>query len=128
MGGLTGQVDPKLSDITSSALIAQKDQFGNRNVVYEHDWLKPPATPFGPTIVNRGGQIGVMPCGEALNYNKVLRRPAGNKFTGLYPQVGWARNQEKGLAYSVDKPINLPIAIPTSSVNGALPSKIKGIR
>ena len=126
MSGLTGTRALKMSDVTAPALIAYTPQFGNRKVRNMHDWLKPLPVPPEALLVNRGGQRGVLPCGDAWGYSKVIRRPAGNKFTGLYPQTGWARNQEKGLAFSEEKPINLPIMPLPSSVYAGVNSKIPG--
>ena len=128
MSGLTGTRALKMSDVTASAMIGQVDQFGNRNVVSMHGWLKPHQynTPNRITEVNRGGVRGVMPCGSSLNYVDVIRRPAGNKWTGLYPQQGAVRNEPRGLAWSKDKPINLPIMRLTSSVYAGVESSIPG--
>ena len=127
IAGLDGTRAVKLSDVTAPALIAFTPQFGNRKVRTMHGWMKPLPVPSDVTLVNIGGQRGVLPCGQSWNYERVIRRPAGNKFTGLYPQQGYGRSQPLGLAYLAEKPTNLPIMIPTSSVNAAIHSQLKGI-
>ena len=127
IAGLTGTRAVKLSDVTAPALVNFEPQFGNRKVRNMHDWMKPLPQPSSVTLLNRGGQRGVLPCGSSWNYERVIRRPGGNKFTGLYPQQGYGRNQPLGLAYLAQKPTNLPIMIPTSSINPALSSSIPGI-
>lgn len=126
ISGLDGTKALKMSDVTAHALVDFKPQFGNRKVRLMHDWMKPPPLPATVTLLNRGGQRGVLPCGQSWNYNIVLRRPPGNKFTGLYPQQGYGRSQPLGLAYLGEKPTNLPIMKPTSSINSSLPSSIGG--
>ena len=126
IGGLDGTRAVKMSDISVPASIANVPQFGNRKVRNTHDWLKPLPQPSSVTLLNRGGQRGVLPCFEAVNYSRVIRRAPGNKFTGLYPQQGYARSQPLGLAFQKEKPTNLPIMSLPSSVNGALNSKIRG--
>ena len=128
ISGLDGTRALKLSDVTAPALINFEPQFGNRQVRPIHDWMKPLPEPSTITLLNRGGQRGVLPCGSSWNYQRVIRRPAGNKFTGLYPQQGYGRSQALGLAYLPEKPTNLPILRPTSSTNAALPSAFGGIQ
>ena len=74
MSGLTGTRALKMSDVTAPALIAYTPQFGNRKVRNMHDWLKPLPVPPEALLVNRGGQRGVLPCGDAWGYSKVIRR------------------------------------------------------
>ena len=126
ISGLDGTRALKMSDVTASAMIGQKDQFGNRQVRPIHGWLKPLPLANRTNETNRGGVRGVMPCGSAWNYVDVKRRPAGNKWTGLYPQQGAFRDQPSGLAWQVEKPINQPIMRLTSSVYAGIPSSIPG--
>ena len=126
ISGLDGTRAVKMSDVTASAMIGQKDQFGNRKVRPMHGWLKPLPLANRTDETNRGGVRGVLPCGSAWNYYDVLRRPAGNKMTGLYPQQGAFRNQPRGLAWQPEKPINQPIMKLTSSVYAGIPSSIPG--
>jgi hypothetical protein len=67
-------------------------------------------------------------CKDDFNAVKVIRRPAMNPMAGLYPQVGWARHQKKGLAYDPAKPINTKL-MPLSSnfyagLNNSIPQPV----
>lgn len=126
ISGLDGTKAVKMSDVTASAMIDQTPQFGNRQVRPIHGWLKPLPLANRTDETNRGGVRGVLPCASAWNYVDVIRRPAGNKFTGLYPQQGAFRSQPHGLAWQKEKPINLPIMQRTSSVYAGIPSSIPG--
>ena len=128
ISGLEGTRALKLSDVTAPALIEYRPQFGNRLVRPIHGWVKPLPLPTNECLVNRGGQRGVLPCGQAWNYERVLRRPSGSKFSGLYPQQGYGRSQPLGLAYSKNKPTNLKIMMPTSSINAAIHSELQRVK
>jgi len=82
-------------------------------------------------LTNQGGARGVMPCKGATSMGlvgggatRVLRRPAIPYQGGLYPHTGIARNQNKGLAYNPEKPINLPLMPLSNSFNAGLNSRI----
>jgi len=124
ISGLAGNRAVTINEILPQAGMKSNNERTNRSVMNPHGWAKPLALANGVDIVNRGGAYGVMPCGMSWNYINVLRRPPGNKMTGLYPQQGYARGQPKGLAWQKQKPLNLPIMPPTSSINAALVSSI----
>ena len=79
---------------------------------------------------NDGGARGVKPCkgapsvGFAGGASRVLRRPNVPYEGGLYPQQGYARHQQKGLAYLKEKPINLPFIPIADSFNSGLNSRL----
>ena len=79
---------------------------------------------------NDGGSRGVNPCkgatsvGFAGGASRVLRRPNVPYEGALYPQQGFARNQQKGLAYLKEKPINLPFIPIADSFNAGLNSRL----
>ena len=79
---------------------------------------------------NQGGARGVNPCkgapsvGFAGGASRVIRRPAMPYEGGLYPQQGFARHQQKGLAYLKEKPINLPFIPIPDSFNAGLNSRL----
>ena len=79
---------------------------------------------------NDGGIRGVMPCkgatsvGFAGGSSRTLRRPAIPYQGGLYIHQGYARGQQKGLAYQVEKPINQPLLPLADSFNAALNSRL----
>ena len=76
------------------------------------------------------GARGVMPCRGNANIGslsgavRVMRRPAISQFGGMYPQVGFARGQKKGLAYDPDKPIDNQLMPIADSFNAGLNSKL----
>lgn len=63
-------------------------------------------------------------CKEEPQLHQVIRRPPVNPMQGLYPQVGWARHQKKGLAYDPKKPIDLPLMPLSSSFYAGMNNKI----
>jgi hypothetical protein len=79
---------------------------------------------------NQGGSRGVMPCkgvvsvGFAGGASRILRRPAIPYQGGMYPSQGYARSQQKGLAYLVGKPINQPLMPIADSFNAGLTSRL----
>ena len=79
---------------------------------------------------NDGGSRGVNPCkgatsvGFAGGASRVLRRPNVPYEGGLYPQQGFARHQQRGLAYLKEKPINLPLMPIADSFNAGLNSRL----
>jgi len=81
-------------------------------------------------LSNQGGARGVMPCKGAVpvggvgGASYVLRAPAIPYQGGLYPQQGFARSQQKGLAYSNEKPINQPLMPQADSFNAGLNSRL----
>tara|TARA_R110000868_G_scaffold172130_1_gene407947 strand:- start:1835 stop:2281 length:447 start_codon:yes stop_codon:yes gene_type:complete len=81
-------------------------------------------------LTNMGGTRGVMPCkgaasvGGVWGVQRVLRRPAIPQEGGMYPQVGFARGQRKGLAFQIEKPINLPLMPHADSFNAGLNSTL----
>ena len=124
ISGLSGKRAVTINEVLPQCGGPSNNERTNRSVLNPHGWAKPLPLANGTDLVNRGGAYGVMPCGMAWNYMDVLRRPSGNKMTGLYPQMGFARGQPKGLAYNPQKPLNLPIMKQTSSINAALVSKV----
>jgi len=81
-------------------------------------------------LTNGGGVRGVMPCKGAVSLgsvggsSRVLRRPAIPQEGGMYPQVGYARGQHKGLAFEVEKSISLPLMPIADSFNAGLNSTL----
>ena len=81
-------------------------------------------------LTNMGGTRGVLPCkgvsslGSDGGATRVLRRPAIPQAGGMYPQTGFARGQRKGLAYSAEKSISLPLIPTADSFNAGLNSTI----
>ena len=81
-------------------------------------------------LTNLGGARGVLPCkgvssvGGVGGSGYVLRRPAIPYQGGLYPQQGYARSQQKGLAYSSEKPINQPLMPQADPFNAGLNSTL----
>ena len=81
-------------------------------------------------LTNNGGARGVMPCkgissvGFAGGASRVLRRPNIPYQGGLYPSQGYARSQEKGLAYLDGRPINQPLMPIADSFNAGLNSTL----
>jgi len=81
-------------------------------------------------LTNDGGVRGVMPCKGAVSLgpiggsSRVLRRPAIPQEGGMYPQVGYARGQHKGLAFNVEKSISLPLIPIADSFNAGLNSTL----
>jgi len=81
-------------------------------------------------LTNMGGVRGVKPCkgaadaGGVWGVQRVLRRPAIEGEQGMYPSQGYARNQERGLAWSWEKPIDQPLMPLADSFNAGLNSRI----
>jgi hypothetical protein len=81
-------------------------------------------------LTNMGGVRGVMPCKGASSVGGVggssyiLRRPAISALGGLYPQQGYARSQQKGLAFQAEKPINQPLLPLADCFNAGLNSTL----
>jgi len=81
-------------------------------------------------LTNNGGARGVMPCkgapsvGFAGGASRVLRRPNIPYQGGLYPSQGYARSQQKGLAYLEGRPINQPLMPLADSFNAGLNSTL----
>jgi len=77
-------------------------------------------------LSNEGGARGVMPCkgvvslGSVGGASRVIRRPAIPQEGGMYPQVGYARGQKKGLAFNVEKAISGPLMPVADSFNAGL--------
>ena len=63
-------------------------------------------------------------CKEESQLHQVIRRPPLDPMRGLYPQVGWARHQRKGLAYDPKKPIDGKLMPLADSFYAALNSKL----
>tara|TARA_R110000787_G_scaffold164544_1_gene277645 strand:- start:45 stop:494 length:450 start_codon:yes stop_codon:yes gene_type:complete len=81
-------------------------------------------------LTNMGGTRGVMPCKGAASVggvggsSYVLRAPAIPYQGGLYPHQGFARSQQKGLAFNPEKPINQPLMPNTDPFNAGLNSTL----
>jgi hypothetical protein len=81
-------------------------------------------------LTNMGGVRGVMPCkgvssvGGVGGSSYILRRPAISALGGMYPQVGYARSQQKGLAYIEGKSINQPLLPLADNFNAGLNSEL----
>ena len=86
--------------------------------------------PLSTLVDINGGVRGVMPCKGASSVGGVggasyiLRRPAIPYQGGMYPSQGYARSQQKGLAYLVGKPINQPLMPIADSFNAGLTSRL----
>ena len=88
------------------------DNYKNNNVRnhaagYYEPLGKPPSE-FNDTIF-RSTLKQVLPI-KGLAESVVYGRPESDKNAYMYPQQGYARGQELGLASDADKPINGPIA------------------
>ena len=81
-------------------------------------------------LSNQGGARGVAPCKGAVSLgsvggaSRVLRRPAIPQEGGMYPQLGYARGQPKGLAFNVEKSISGPLMPVADSFNAGLTSTL----
>ena len=81
-------------------------------------------------LTNGGGTRGVQPCKGASSVGGVggagyvLRAPAVPYQGGLYPQQGYARSQQKGLAFQSEKPINQPLMPQADSFNAGMNSRL----
>jgi hypothetical protein len=81
-------------------------------------------------LTNMGGVRGVMPCKGASSVgglggaSYILRRPAISALGGIYPQQGFARSQQKGLAYIQGKVINQPLLPLADCFNAGLNSEL----
>jgi len=81
-------------------------------------------------LTNQGGARGVQPCKGAVSVgfaggaSRVLRKPNIPYQGGMYPSQGYARSQQKGLAYLVGKPINQPLMPLADSFNAGLNSRL----
>jgi len=81
-------------------------------------------------LTNLGGARGVLPCkgvssvGGVGGAGYILRRPAIPYQGGLYPQQGYARSQQKGLAFNPEKPINQPLMAQADNFNAGLNSQL----
>ena len=79
-------------------------------------------------LTNMGGVRGVKPCKGASSVvggaSYILRRPAISALGGLYPQQGYARSQQKGLAFQAEKPINQPLLPLADCFNAGLNSTL----
>ena len=105
----------------------------NMNLNYTRTDYLENGTPMRQSVLlsNQGGARGVNPCKGATSMGlvgggatRVLRRPNIPYQGGMYPHTGIARNQNKGLAYSPEKPIDLPLMPLADSFNAGLNSRI----
>ncbi len=79
---------------------------GNPSVPFEmHPYQLPPK--LMPDNMDYSTRRQVLPC-KGITH-KVLRREALPSAGALVPPTGIARHEKRGLAYLVEKPINLPI-------------------
>ena len=70
-----------------------------------HPYIKAPK--LMPDNIDYSSRRQVLPC-KGITH-KVLRREAVPSAGALVPPTGIARHEKRGLAYLVEKPINLPI-------------------
>jgi hypothetical protein len=105
----------------------------NMNLNYKRTSYLENGTPMRQSVLlsNQGGARGVQPCKGATSMglvgggaSRVLRRPNIPYQGGMYPHTGIARHQKKGLAYSPEKPIDLPLMPLADSFNAGLNSSI----
>ena len=80
-------------------------QEGNRNPMNLPDYSSAPL--HFPSSIDYSSRRSVLPCKGITHH--VLRRPALPSSGGMVAPTGIGRHQAKGLAYSSEKPINLPI-------------------
>jgi hypothetical protein len=69
---------------------------------------------------------GVLPCRgepEGIRYGRFEKEKNGY----MYPQVGYARHQKRGLAIDFDKPMNLPIMPRAGFYNQDIPNALGGL-
>ena len=95
-----------------------------------HGTLKKQPDTMNQTVIltNSSGARGVKPCKGNLNAVQVLRRAPVPYQQALYPHTGYARHQQKGLAYDPAKPIDQPIMPIANSFNAGLRSTFPVLR
>ena len=77
----------------------------NKNPMALQDYIKAPI--LLNDSIDYSSRRAVLPCKGITHH--VLRRPAVPSAGGMVAPTGIGRHQTKGLAYSPEKPINVPI-------------------
>jgi len=131
--GTMGKTDPQLK---RKLPIYGFNNNGFNNPVMDFNWkttgnlqkINPMKTQVLST--NQTAVRGVLPCKGVVSLGSVggsvrsVRRMNIPYEGGLYPQTGYARNQDKGLAYSSEKPINQPLMPLADTFNVNLKNKL----
>tara|TARA_R110002072_G_scaffold136310_1_gene278743 strand:+ start:285 stop:683 length:399 start_codon:yes stop_codon:yes gene_type:complete len=99
----------------------RNDVNGKRKEYYQNDISAPSLlnNSFHRPLVDK-----VLGCKSERDTHKVLRREPVSSASGIYPPTGYARHQEKGLAYLRGKPIDGVIAPISSSFYAGLNNKL----
>ncbi len=102
--GLEGSSEVHPHSLIPSTGFSYKQE-GNRNPMNVADYSSAPM--LLPPSIDYSSRRAVLPC-KGITH-QVLRRPPVLSTMGMVASSGIGRHQNKGLAYSAEKPINLPI-------------------
>jgi hypothetical protein len=102
--GLEGSSEVHPHSLIPSTGFSYKQE-GNRNPMNVADYS--PAPMLFPPNIDYSSRRAVLPC-KGITH-QVLRSPPVPSTMGMVASSGIGRHQSKGLAYSAEKPINLPI-------------------
>jgi hypothetical protein len=102
--GLEGSSEVHPHSLIPSTGFSYKQE-GNRNPMNVADYS--PAPMLFPPSIDYSSRRAVLPC-KGITH-QVLRSPPVPSTMGMVASSGIGRHQSKGLAYSAEKPINLPI-------------------
>ena len=86
------------------------------------------APPLLNDSIHRSHTMKVLGCKQNHESHRVLRRPALSNTGGMYPKSGYARGQDKGLAFIDQKPITGKIMEISSSFYAGSNSKIPNLK
>lgn len=84
------------------------------------------APPLLNDSIHRPHTMKVLGCKQ--DSHRVLRRPPVKSTEGMYPSTGYARGQDKGLAFLAEKPITGKIMPLASSFYAGMNNKIPNLK
>lgn len=86
------------------------------------------APPLLNDSIHRPHTMKVLGCKQNAEAHRVLRRPPVSSTKGMYPSTGYARGQDKGLAFLGEKPITGRIMPLSSSHYAGMNNKIPNLK
>ena len=97
------------------------DAIGNRTPLMYGPYTKAPN--MLSAAIDYSTRRGVLPC-KGITH-RVLRRPAMPSAGGMVAPTGIGRHQPRGLAYSPDKPLDVPIMPQSNPFSSGLNNPLK---
>lgn len=86
------------------------------------------APPLLNDAIHRPHTMKVLGCKQNHEAHRVLRRAPVSSTAGMYPSTGYARGQDRGLAYLAEKPITGKIMPLSSSFYAGMNNKIPNLK